>query len=224
MRNTSLVDALFSRTVQGILVAVIVEREEPWYMSDLAKRLKRTPSTLQRPLDSLVASGILTKTTDGNRAYYARNADCPILPELRGLLLKTVGLVDVLRAELKSVSKRLLSAFVYGSVARAEETSGSDVDLFLIGDVTLLELTPILKKMEARLARAVNVTLFPLVEYQEKLSRQNHFLRSVLAKEKLFVIGTEHDLEGLSKEGSRSRPQDKQGGDRRSARRSRAKS
>src|SRR5690606_12519193 len=93
MSKHSAIDALFSPTVQGILTALLIERDEPWYMIDLAKRLARRPSTLQRPLDSLTAAGILARTTDGKRVCYSRNVDCPILPELRGLLLKAVGLV-----------------------------------------------------------------------------------------------------------------------------------
>jgi len=224
MRKYGALDALLSSTVQGILAAVLVERQEPWYMSDLAKRLGRTPSTLQRPLDSLVAAGILQKSTDGNRVYYARHLDCPILPELRGMLIKTVGLVDVLRAELAPLAKRLRVAFVYGSMARGEATSESDVDLLVVGAATLAQLAPVLKKAERRLARPVNATLFPPAEFRQKLARGNHFLRSVLDEEKLFVLGTAHDLEGLSTKRLGRRPPNQPGGAGRPARSRGAKS
>jgi predicted nucleotidyltransferase len=214
MRKSPSIDALFSRPLQGILSAVLLERDEPWYMSDLAKRLGRTPSTLQRPLESLVEAGILKRSTEGNRVYFKRDLDCPFLPELQSLLVKTVGMADILRELLRIVAKRIRVAFVYGSVARGEETSQSDVDLFVVGEATLADLTPILQKAEKRLGRLVNATILSVAEFRAKLASKNHFLRSVLAREKIFVLGTEHALEELSKQGTGRSARHKQSGTR----------
>ncbi len=199
MRTTSILDPLLARSVQEILTALLLEREKPWYFRDLAKRLDRTPSTLQRPLDSLVRAGIIKKWVEGNRVYFAADNDCPLLPELRGLLEKTVGLVDVLRDSLRSHLKSIQVAFVYGSVARGKERSESDVDLLVIGDTTLSDLSPALSKAEGRLHRPVSATVFSPAEFSKKLAAKNHFLRSVLAKEKIFVVGTADELEELTK-------------------------
>lgn len=222
MRTTSL-DPLFSPTVQQILAALLTERAEPWYMRDLAKRLGRTASTLQRPLDALVAAGILLRRADGNRVYFEADPDCPILPELRSILLKTVGLADVLRTELHRFASRIGVAFVYGSIAKGEETSASDIDLLVIGETTLAEIAPALKRAEKRLSRPVNATVYSAADFKDKLAKGNHFLRSVLSEAKLFILGTQDELERLTKEGTGSRPQNKQGGAGRGARRRRAK-
>jgi predicted nucleotidyltransferase len=201
---------LFSRPIQEILTTVLFERDKPWYLSDLAKRLERTPSTLQRPLESLVHSGILRRWTEGNRAYFAAETDCPFLPELRGLLAKTVGLVDVLREVLRPFSKSIKAAFVYGSMASGRERSQSDVDLLIVGSVSLAALSPALARAEARLGRPVNATLLPPKEFTQKIADKNHFLRSVLAKEKMFVAGTTHELEELAKPRPRRRSRHEQ--------------
>ncbi|MBI3838070.1 MAG: nucleotidyltransferase domain-containing protein [Planctomycetia bacterium] len=199
MRTTNAIDPLLSRSVQEILTALLLEGEKPWYFRDLAKRVSRTPSTLQRPLDSLIQAGIIKKWTEGNRVYFAAEPECPFLAELRGLVEKTVGLVDVLRDVLRTHQKSIQVAFVHGSVARGKERSESDVDLIVIGRRTLSDLVPALSKAEARLRRPVNATVYSPSEFAEKLARKNHFLRSVLAKEKIFVAGTAHDLEELAK-------------------------
>lgn len=214
MRKSPAIDALLSKPVQGILAAILLERDDPWYMSDLAKRLGRTPSTIQRPLEALVNAGILKRSTAGNLVYFARDHDCPFLPELQSLLAKTVGLADILQELLRNAAKRLCVAFVYGSVARSQETSQSDVDLFIVGEATLAELTPTLLKAEKRLGRPVNATILSPAEFREKLARKNHFLRSVLAKEKIFVLGTEHVLEELSEQGTGRTARHKQSGTR----------
>jgi len=190
MRNTHTLDCLISRSVQQILAALLLERDEPWYMSDLAKRLRLTPSTLQRPLASLVRAGIIRRWSEGNRVYFAKDLDCPILPDLTSLLVKTVGLLDILRDALRPFTGRIQFAFVFGSIARSEERSSSDVDLLVIGHVALADLSPRLTKAEARLGRPVNVTIFLPAEFARRVARKNHFLCSVLAKERIVVLGS----------------------------------
>jgi predicted nucleotidyltransferase len=198
MRTSNALDPLLSRPVQEILTALLLERERPWYFRDLANRLRRTPSTLQRPLDALVRAGILRKWKDGNRVYFAPQPECPLLAELRSLLEKTVGLVDVLRNVLRPHAKSIQAAIVYGSVAAGQERSESDVDLLIVGRSTLARLSAALAEAEARLHRPVNATIYSPSEFSEKLARKNHFLRSVLSRDKIFVVGTAHDLEELA--------------------------
>src|SRR5215813_13177005 len=133
MRKYRALDALFPRIRQAILVATVLHPDRWWYLSDLAKHLGVRPSSLQRELATLVEAGILQRREDGNRVYFQANPDCPFLSELQGLLVKTAGIVDVLRETLAPFAKRIDWAFIYGSVARAEELASSDVDLMIIG-------------------------------------------------------------------------------------------
>jgi predicted nucleotidyltransferase len=223
MRTIGPLDAILSKPVQEILAALLLERDEPWYFRDLAKRLNRTPSTLQRPLDSLVRAGITKKWTDGNRTYFAADVQCPFLSDLRGLLVKTVGLVDVLRETVRPHAKFIQVAFVYGSVARGEQRSESDIDLLVIGNASLSDLSPALTRAEEQLRRPVNATVYSPREFRAKLLSKNHFLRSVLSKEMIFVKGSRDELERLKESRPRRTARDEQSGTRRAARRHRQK-
>lgn len=186
--------ALFPKTRQGILSATLIDPAREWYLSDLAKHLGVPPSSLQRELASLVRAGILRRREDGNRTYYRADADSPLFPELRGIVLKTAGLRDVLRKALAPLADRIAVAFVYGSMARAEERSASDVDLMVIGDSGLADLAPALKRAEETLGRPVNPTVYGRAEIVAKLRAGHHFLENVLGKEKLFIVGGKDDL------------------------------
>ena len=168
--------------------------EREWYRSELARELGVPASSLQRPLGALVESGVLRGRQDGNRVYYQADASNPVFPELRGLLAKTSGLVDVLREALASVRPRIRVAFIYGSIASGEENASSDVDLLVVGDVGLADLALPLRKAAARLGREVNPTVYSEREFTEKLRTKHRFLHSVLDKPKLFVVGREDDL------------------------------
>ena len=198
MRKSSILDALLNRTTQGILSATLLQPGRWWYLSDLGKHLRRTPSSLQAPLAALAAAGILRVRRDGNRVYYQANDTSPLYPELAGLVAKTVGLVDVLRACLQRFADEISVAFVYGSVARVAERATSDVDLLVVARAGLRELTPALQEAEARLGRPVNARLYAPDDFARKLGRNDHFLSAILAGEKVFIFGSERDLEAAT--------------------------
>jgi predicted nucleotidyltransferase len=144
---------------------------------------------LQRELARLTEAGILETRQEANRTYYRPDADCPLLPELTGLVAKTVGVADVLRHAIAALDSRIDWALIYGSLARGEEISASDVDLLVIGDVKLAELARPLKAAEMQLTRPVNPSIFPRREFAAKLRAAHHFARSLVSGEKLFLLG-----------------------------------
>jgi predicted nucleotidyltransferase len=212
MRTSRPIDALFPSTRQAILAATLLHPDRWWYQSDLAKHLAVSPSSLQRELTKLTRAGILRQRPDGNRVYFQADPDCPFLPELQGLLTKTAGLVDVVRDALAPLDKGIDCAFVHGSIARGEELASSDVDLLVVGKVGLAELSPALRPAEERLGRPVNPTVYTRAEFAKKVKAGHHFLQSVLEKEKIFIVGDEHDLEQAARgETSRHRADDQAG-------------
>src|SRR5437667_107535 len=121
-------DALLGTTRQKVLAETYRRPERWWYLHELARSLNLRPSSIQRDLTILAAAEILLRRRHGNRVYYKANETSPIFPELRQLLLKTIGLVDVLRQALRPLASKIRAAFIYGSVAASEERSSSDVD------------------------------------------------------------------------------------------------
>jgi predicted nucleotidyltransferase len=194
MRNVRALDALLPKTRQGILAAVLVRPEKAWYASELARRMGVPSSSLQRELHDLTDAGILKTHRHGRMAYYQANPDSPLFPELRGLLLKTAALVDVLADALKPLAGKLRFTFVYGSIASGNERDDSDIDLMVVGSVSPMKLSLPLRNARELLGRAINPTVYSPAEFDKKRSARDHFLTQVLDKPKLFVLGNERDL------------------------------
>lgn len=187
-------DAILPKTRQGILAAMLVQPEKAWYVSELARRMKVPSSSLQRELQKLTQAGILQTHRQGRMAYYQANAESPLFPDLRGLFLKTAGLVDVLADALKPLAAKLRIVFVYGSIASGREQSDSDIDLMVVGTIAPAELALPLRRARELLGREINPTVYTQTEFDKKRAAKDHFLTRVLEKPKLFVIGDKNEL------------------------------
>ena len=194
MQKYNLLDALLPKSRQGILAALLGQPEKTWYVSEIARRMGVPSSSLQRELQNLTQVGILKTHRQGRMAYYQANKESPVFAELRGLLLKTVGLVDVLADALKPLAAKLTLVFVYGSIASGTEQSDSDIDLMVVGKVAPAELALPLRRARELLGRTVNPTVYTPAEFDKKRAAKDSFLRQVLAKPRLVVIESQHDL------------------------------
>jgi DNA-binding transcriptional ArsR family regulator len=187
-------DALLPKTRQGILAATLVQPEKAWYASELAHRLGVPSSSLQRELHDLSEAGILKTYQQGRMVYYRANRDSPVFLDLRGLLLKTAGLVDVLAQALKPVAAKVSTAFVYGSIAAGREESDSDIDLMVVGQVSPDDLALPLRRARESLGREINPTVYTPAEFQRKRLANDPFLTQVLDKPRLVVLGNKDEL------------------------------
>jgi DNA-binding transcriptional ArsR family regulator len=194
MRDSRSLDALLPKTRQGILAATLVQPKKAWYVSELARRMGVPSSSLQRELQDLTEAGILKTHRQGRMAYYQANTDSPLFPDLRGLMLKTAGLVDVLVDALKPVGGKLRVVFVYGSIASGQEQSDSDIDLMVIGKVSPAELALPLRHARELIGREINPKVYTPAEFDKKRAAKNHFLTQVLDKPKLFILGNSNEL------------------------------
>jgi predicted nucleotidyltransferase len=194
MRN-NILDSLFPHNRQQILSTLLMDPQRRWYLSDLAKHLHVQPSSLQRELSSLAGIGLLLRQPDGNRVYYQTDTSFPLYPELRGIVIKTSGLVKRVCETLAPFAESLDFAFIHGSVARDEQSGRSDVDLMLIGALRLADLSLGLRELERDLRISVNVTNYTLTEFRHKLASHNNFLQTVMQDRKIFLKGTADGLE-----------------------------
>jgi predicted nucleotidyltransferase len=194
MSSSTSLEAIFPSIRAGVLSAALLEPDRWWFMSELARHLGSGPSSLQRELESLVDAGILERREDGRRVYFRANSGSPVFKDLRGLVEKTAGIVPALDHALEPLGRRIELALVYGSVARGDENSSSDVDLMIVGSVRQIELVPVLRKLEDRFSREVNATLYSPREFGSKLAAGDHFLRSVLKGKTILLRGSLDEL------------------------------
>ena len=190
---------LFGKTRQALLALLYTHADEAHLQESLIHLAALGRGTVQRELDFLTRAGIVCRTVRGRQVYFQANPDCPIYPELRGLIVKTVGVAGVLRGALVPLAERIRAAFIYGSVARGGERRGSDIDVMIIGEVSFAEITDALAHTQEMIGREVNPSVYPPAEFRSKVAAKHHFLNTVLKGEKIFLIGDERELARLAK-------------------------
>ena len=189
---------LFSEYRKRILGLLLLNPEASYHVRELARLTNTAAGTLHKELTKLTAGGILQSKKIGNQVHYSANMQCPIFNELASILRKTSGLVDVLANALSSVQHQISVAFVFGSVARGEQHTNSDVDVMLVGTLSFGDAVQCLHSTETTLQRAINPAVYTIDEFKRRIENNDSFITEILNKPKLFIIGAENELRQLT--------------------------
>ena len=194
-RAGSLADALFSGTQQRVLGLLFGQPERSFYATELINLAGMGSGAVQRELARLAQTGLVTVKPVGNQKHYQANPASPIYEELCGMVRKTVGLAEPLRVALAPLATQIKAAFVYGSVAKKQDTASSDIDLMLVSDtLTFGDTILALQAATDLLGREVNPNIFTPQDFVKRLNEGGSFVSRVMAQPKLWPIGGEHDL------------------------------
>lgn len=214
--------ALFGATRQAVLRLLFGYIDRHFYQRQIIGSLRLGSGTVQRELERLAGAGVLTRTVEGRQTYFQANRGCPVFEELHGLVRKTFGAAELLRAGLATLAVKVQLAFIYGSMATGSETTGSDVDVMVVGKrISMHDVVTALAEAERDLGREVNPSVYRTEEFCRKLAQGQHFLSSVVSGPKIFLIGDENELAGLAPIRVAQGAQDEPARDRRPLRRRR---
>ncbi len=194
-KRTNLADALFSVIQQRVLGYLFGQPERSFFATELIKLAGGGSGAVQRELARLADSGLVTITRVGTQKHYQANPKSPIFADLCAIARKTVGLAEPLREALAPLAKRIVAAFVFGSVAKRSDTAASDIDVLVLSDsVDYADVFAALQSAEAKLGRTVNPTVYTPANWRKKRKGGNAFVVKVAAQPKVFLIGMEEDL------------------------------
>jgi predicted nucleotidyltransferase len=175
--------------------------DEELHLRDIARHVELAPATVQREVLLLTGAGILERRQVGRQVYYRANRQSPIFSELQSLMLKTVGLADLLRGALEPLGERVECALVFGSVADGTATSDSDLDLLVVGEVTLGEVASHLRIAKVTIGRETNVVTMSRAAFVDGLQQRDSFLTTLLSRPIITVKGDPHELGGAGSAG-----------------------
>ena len=188
-------DALFTKVQQRVLGVLFGNPGRSFYANELIALAGCGTGAVHRELARLKGANLLTASRIGNQKHYQANPQAPVYEELRGLILKTSGLADVIRTTLSPFASQISMAWVFGSVAKGKDVPTSDIDLMVISDtLAYADIFPAMDLAGKRLGRTVNPTVYSRHEFESRLKRGSAFVKRVSSQPKLWLIGGEGDL------------------------------
>ncbi len=193
----TMADALFPKVRQRVLAVLFGNPGRSFYANEVIALAQSGTGAVQRELAALLDAGLLLMTKRGNQKHFQANAAAPVFTELRGLVLKTMGLADVLRAALAPLEAQISAAFVYGSVAKQQDTAQSDIDVLIVSSTLgYADVFGALENATTQLGRKVNPTLYTPDDIAKRIAQDNSFFTRVLQQPKIWLIGSEVQLHG----------------------------
>lgn len=192
---SSTANALFPKVRQRVLALLFGVPGRSFYANEVIGLAQSGTGAVQRELSALSEAGLITVRKQGNQRHYQANIDSPVFAELRGLVLKTMGLADVLHAALAPIAAQIDAAFVYGSVAKQQDTAHSDVDVLIVSSsLGYADVFGALEGAALQLGRKVNPTLYSRADVAKRIAKDAAFVTRVLQQPKIWLIGNDENL------------------------------
>jgi len=178
-----------SRIRVGLLKVLVLNPESSFHINELSRLTGFSLKGVAKELKNLLSGGILKKEVIGNQHRYQLDSQCPINREIKWIILKTVGLSDIIKEALGPVRKKIELSFIYGSFASGDYGNESDVDLFVVSKVGGVKLAKLLGPVQNETGRPINISQFSPAEYKQRKKRKDHFLMRVLQGPRIAIIG-----------------------------------
>jgi len=191
--------SLFANNVLEVLAILFLNREEAIHQSKIVTLSGLRVIQVQRALQRLSEAGLIEEYQQGNMVYYKLEKNQPILTDLKNILYKTILISEPFKKAFEKFTKQISIAFIYGSFAKGTETAESDIDLFVVGEVGLKQLSKLLSPIAKQLQREINPVIYPKAEFIIKVRKKDHFVTSVMHSRKLWLVGDDNELKKMVK-------------------------
>ena len=186
--------AIFTNSQSRLYSWLFGQPERVYHLNELRRLTGLGSASLQRELTRLTSAGLVDAQAVGNLRCFQANAKSPVYAELVALTRKIGGIVPVLREALQPLQPNLLSAWVYGSVAKQTDTARSDIDVMLVGNHLLLsQVLAALEPAETQLGRKINPNCYSPQEFERRRLEPDSFVNRVLSLPTLLLLGDAHE-------------------------------
>ncbi len=192
------IEFMFSPYRRQVLAVLFLRPDEQLHVRELGRMTSVSAGSLHRELKAMAESGLLLREKVGNQVFYRANTGCSIYEELAAIFRKTMGLKSLLEDALSGLYDKIQVAFVFGSMASGRQTAGSDLDICVLGEVSLREVVKALAPVRETLQREVNPVVMTPRKFTDQAKKKDRFVTRVLSEPILFVKASRDELAKLA--------------------------
>ena len=191
------IELMFGAYRRQLLAQLLLRPDERFHVRELGRMTSIPVGSIHRELKALAAAGLLLREQSGNQVYYQAKRRCPIFNELGAIFRKTVGLTGLLSDALAALADKIEFAFVFGSMARGQQTAFSDVDVIILGKLSLAQAVSALSPISETLGRDINPVVMTPEKFAALLDKQDRFAVRVANEPRLLIVGDEDEFAKL---------------------------
>ncbi len=191
------IEFMFSPYRRRLLAKLLLRPDEQFHVRELARMTGISAGSLHRELKAMAAAGLLLRKKVGNQVFYQADSRCPIYAELAAIFRKTIGLASLLSDALSGLAGKIDMAFVFGSMASGTQKPASDVDVCVVGDVSMLDVVKALSPVQTTLGREINPVVMTAEKFAQQSEKQDRFVMRLRTEPKIFVLGHDDDFAKL---------------------------
>ena len=188
------IELMFGAYRRQLLATLLLRPDERFHVRELGRMTGIPAGSIHRELKAMAESGLLLREHVGNQVFYQANQACSIYKELAAIFRKTIGLASLLQDALSNVARNIEVVLVFGSMAAGSQTHASDVDVLVLGDVSLLNVVKALSPVQAVLGREINPVVMTVDKLLAQIEKKDRFAMRVLEEPRIFVIGGEDEF------------------------------
>jgi predicted nucleotidyltransferase len=194
------IEFMFSPYRRQVLAVLFLRPDEQFHVRQLERMTGVSAGSLHRELKAMAESGLLLREKIGNQVFYRANTGCSIYEELASIFRKTIGLTSLLQDALSDLGDKIEVAFVFGSMASGRQTAGSDLDICVLGEVSLRDVVTALSPVQETLQREINPVVMTPQKFSDLSDKKDRFATRVLSEPILFVKASEDELAELTED------------------------
>lgn len=193
------IELMFGAYRRQLLATLLLRPDEKFHVRELGRMTGISAGSIHRELKAMAEAGLLLRERVGNQVFYQANQACAIYDELATIFRKTIGLATLLNDALSGLARDIEFVFVFGSMATGLQTSSSDVDLLVLGDVSLFNVAKALSPVQATIGREINPVVMKIDKFLALIGKKDRFATRVWEEPKIDVMGGEDEVAELIK-------------------------
>ena len=162
-------ELITSKTRLRLLIKFFVSQANRGYLNGLATEMGESSNSIRKELNHLYDAGYLNKVKNNNKIEYQANSNHPLYEVLRKVVLKHLGLEDLVETVLERMGN-VQKIILVGDYAEGNDTG--IIEVFLIGnDLNMGYINQLEEKIENLISRKVSFYLA-----SKFLTRRKHIL------------------------------------------------
>ena len=160
-----------SKTRLKLLLKFFLNSGTTGYLRSLEPEFDESTNAIRQELNRFENAGLLSTDKKGNKKVYHANIQHPLFPEINSLLMKYVGIDQVIEKVVKKLGK-LDAVYLVGELAKGKDSP--IIDLWFVGEnIDKNYLLELVEKVEEVLERKLRYIIINSKELQDFLKTKN---------------------------------------------------